>query len=106
MTPEETTVTLAKLKDLFEAVTMCRGYIAGLHDSVRYGEDDKAAASATLRDIRVALEEVRSAMLSLSMDLTEGEDDPCGCIRAEDTAQLSGGPIHIPPSEHGDEVAF
>lgn len=98
MTPEQDEV-IDRMKSLIEAVGIVRSSLLDRIEAVAY-HYDPAALQGELREVRAALNEIRSAVLTLSMDLMEGEGDPCGCVRAEGTAQLSTA------HEHGDEVAF
>lgn len=113
MTPEQDEV-IDRMKSLIEAVGIVRSSLLDRIEAVAY-HYDPAALQGELREVRAALNEIRSAVLTLSMDLMEGEGDPCGCVRA-DTNDMPGSlsrdgvedttPEVRPLVEHGDEVAF
>lgn len=86
MTPDQDEV-IDRMKSLIEAVGIVRSSLLDRIEAVAY-HYDPAALQGELREVRAALNEIRSAVLTMSMDLMEGEDDPCGCMRAEATAPV------------------
>lgn len=86
MTPDQDEV-IDRMKSLIEAVGIVRSSMRGTAEAVAY-HYDPAALQGELRTVRTALNDIRSAVLTLSMDLMEGEDDPCGCVRAEMAAPV------------------
>lgn len=86
MTPDQNEV-IDRMKTVIEAVGSVRSSMLDRLEAVAY-RYDPAVLQGELRDIRAALNEIRSAVLTMSMDLMEGEGDPCGCVRAEMAAPV------------------